>query len=72
MERVMCVACGSRVMQRHLLEKCAPEKQISFDIPLRYPQWKKVVSNSIDAFKEMEPKIFFDQAVFPSLAFKIT
>ena len=33
---------------------------------------KKVVSKSIDAFKEMEPKIFFDQAVFPSLEFKLT
>ncbi len=33
---------------------------------------KKVVSKSINAFKEMEPKIFFDQAVFPSLEFKLT
>jgi hypothetical protein len=30
------------------------------------------VSKPIDAFKEMEPKIFFDKDVFPHLEFTIT
>ena len=38
----------------------------------RQRKGKKVVVNKFDAFKEMEPNIFFDQAVFPCLEFTIT